>query len=257
MPAKQHIAHLNCKEFCQIVLNPDYVIPATLTAYLMIYPIRFRCPSLPSRTPVSSSGLSLLKANTAQLTKTGMTTAQVCNFIGDSLVRRITHYVPMLAISDVPDTFPSCEPLLCSHLLPTKFLVANSAGGNGSDVMESPATLLAALLSMDVEQIMDNALITSFGLDSFGATRYSNQLQARLNIQVSQIELLGSMTIAMLNELCAKVGAQDGGSDTVAASDDGSGKYGEPLVPVLNDRLAYDEPYTTGASPHQYRIWLA
>lgn len=197
------------------------------------------------------------KANTAQLTKTGMTTAQVCNFIDDSLVRRITHYVPMLAISDVPDTFPSCEPLLCSHLLPTKFLVANSAGGNGSDVVESPATLLAALLSMDVEQIMDNALITSFGLDSLGATRYSNQLQPRLNIQVSQIELLGSMTIAMLNELCAKVGAQDGGSDTVAASDDGSGKYGEPLVPVLNDRLAYDEPYTTGASPHQYRIWLA
>ncbi|KAI6009612.1 putative nonribosomal peptide synthetase [Pisolithus orientalis] len=197
------------------------------------------------------------KANTAQLTKTGMTTAQVCNFIGDSLVRRITHYVPMLAISDVPDTFPSCEPLLYSHLLPKKFLVANSAGGNGSDVVESPATLLAALLSMDIEQIMDNALITSFGLDSLGATRYSNQLQARFNIQVSQIELLGSMTIAMLNELCAKVGAQDGGSDTVAASDDGSGKYGEPLVPVLNDRLAYDEPYTTGASPHQYRIWLA
>ncbi|KAI6098831.1 putative nonribosomal peptide synthetase [Pisolithus croceorrhizus] len=197
------------------------------------------------------------KANTAQLTKSGMTTAQVCNFIGDCLIRRIAHYVPMLAISDVPDTFQSCEPLLYNHLLPTKFLVANSARGSGNDVAESPATLLAALLSMDVEQITDNALITSFGLDSLGATRYSNQLKARFNIQVSQIELLGSMTIATLNEMCAKVGAQDAGSDTVAASDDGSAKYGEPLVPVLNDRLAYDEPYTTDASPHQYRIWLA
>jgi len=74
----------------------------------------------------------------------------------------------MLAISDVPDTFPVCEPLLYSHLLPTKFLVANSAGGKDGNVAESPATLLATLLSMDVEQITDNALVTSFGLDSLG-----------------------------------------------------------------------------------------
>ena len=108
------------------------------------------------------------KANTTQLTKTGMTTAQVCNFIGDSLVRRIAHYVPMLGINDVPDTFPICEPLLYSHLLQTKFLVANNAGGKDGDIAESPATLLASLLSMDVEQITENALVTSFGLDSLG-----------------------------------------------------------------------------------------
>ncbi|KIJ63455.1 polyketide synthetase [Hydnomerulius pinastri MD-312] len=197
------------------------------------------------------------RANTSQLTKTGMTTAQVCNFIGDSLIRRIAHYVPMLAISDVPATFPACEPLLYGHLLPTQFLVANKAGGKDGDAAESPATLLASLLSMDVEQITDNALITSFGLDSLGATRYSNQLKARFNIQVSQIELLGSMTIGTLNEMHAKAGAQAGGEDTAFATDDGSAKYGEPLIPILNDRLAYDEPYTTDASPHQYRIWLA
>ncbi|KIJ63457.1 polyketide synthetase [Hydnomerulius pinastri MD-312] len=197
------------------------------------------------------------KANTAQLTKTGMTTAQVCNFIGDSLIRRVAHYVPMLAISDVPTTFPSSEPLLCGHLLPNQFLVADIAGGKNSDVAESPATLLATLLSMDVEQITDNALITSFGLDSLGATRYSNQLKARLNVQVSQIELLGSMTIGLLNEMHARAGSQAGGVDIGFVSDDGATKYGEPLVPVLNDRLAYDEPYTTDASPHQYRIWLA
>ena len=65
------------------------------------------------------------------------------------------------------------------------------------------------------------------------------------------------MTVGMLNEMYAKAGAQDAGDDSAAATDDGSAKYGEPLVPVLNDRLAYDEPYTTDASPHQYRIWLA
>lgn len=108
------------------------------------------------------------KANTDQLTKTGMTTAQVCNFIGDCLIRRIAHYVPMLAIGDVPDTFSTCEPALYNHLLPTKFLVAQNVGGQDGGMRESPATLLAALLRMDTEQITDNALITSFGLDSLG-----------------------------------------------------------------------------------------
>ncbi|KAG6375737.1 hypothetical protein JVT61DRAFT_2583 [Boletus reticuloceps] len=185
-----------------------------------------------------------------------MTTAQVCNFIGDSLIRKIAHYVPMLTIDDVPETFPACEPLLYGHLLPKKYLSATGAGGNEGSSAESPASLLAALLGMDVEQISDNALITSFGLDSLGATRYSNQLKSRLGIQVSQIELLGTMTIGTLNEILAKAGASTGSSKGLAA-DDGAAKYGHALVPILNDRLAYDEPYTSDASPHQYRIWLA
>ncbi|KAH7927995.1 putative nonribosomal peptide synthetase [Leucogyrophana mollusca] len=197
------------------------------------------------------------KANTAQLTKTGMTTAQVCNFIGDSLIRRIAHYVPMLSIGDVPDTFPVCEPLLYGHLLPAKFILANNNCDKDGDTTESPATLLASILGMDADQINANALITSFGLDSLGATRYSNQLKARFNIQVSQIELLGSMTIHTLDEMVAKVGMQISGEESAFTVDDGSATYGEPLIPILNDRLAYDEPYTTDASPHQYRIWVA
>ncbi|KAF9235292.1 hypothetical protein BU15DRAFT_78125 [Melanogaster broomeanus] len=136
------------------------------------------------------------RVNTAQLTKTGMTMADVCNFIGDSLVHKIAHYVPILAIND-----------------PTQFLVTNRTGRKNGDVAESPATLLAALLAMEFEQISDNAVITSFSLDSLGA------------------------------------GAQAGGGDVCQATGDGPGKYGEPLVPIFNDRLVYDERYTTDASP--------
>ncbi|KAG6370990.1 hypothetical protein JVT61DRAFT_10705 [Boletus reticuloceps] len=81
---------------------------------------------------------------------------------------------------------------------------ATGAGGNEGSSAESPASLLAALLGMDVEQISDNALITSFGLDSLGATRCSNQLKLHLGIQVSQIEHLGAMTIGTLNEMLAQ-----------------------------------------------------
>ena len=108
------------------------------------------------------------KASTAQLTKTGMTTAQVCNFIGDSLIREIAHYVPMLAITAIPETFPTCEPLLYGHLLPKQYLSVSGGGDNEGNNAESPASLLAALLSMGVEQISDNTLITNFGLDSLG-----------------------------------------------------------------------------------------
>lgn len=111
------------------------------------------------------------KANTAQLMKTGMTTMQVSNFIGDSLIRKIAHYVPMLAINDIPETFPACGPLLYGHLLPKQYLAAGGAGVNGSGNADTPASLLAALLGMGVEQISDNALITSFGLDSLGGER--------------------------------------------------------------------------------------
>jgi len=123
--------------------------------------------------PITDSGIfkrlvvaSKGRANTSQLTKTGMTTAQVCNFIGDSLIRRIPHYVPMLAINDVPETFPTCEPLLYSHLLSTQLLATAGHGGKDSATAETPATLLAALVGLNPDQITENAPIPSFGLDS-------------------------------------------------------------------------------------------
>jgi hypothetical protein len=82
-------------------------------------------------------------------------------------------------------------------------------------------------------------------------------LKAAFGINVSQIELLGSMTVAILDEMVAKSKSSEAGGSSLVAIDDGTAKYGEPLVPILNDRLAYDEPYTTDASAHQYRIWLA
>ena len=89
------------------------------------------------------------------------------------------------------------------------------------------------------------------------ATRFSSQLKGAFGINVSQIELLGSMTVGILNEIVVKTRTTESDSVSSTALDDGSAQYGEPLVPILNDRLVYDEPYTTDASPHQYRIWLA
>ena len=134
------------------------------------------------------------KADTAQLTKTDMTTAQVCNFIGDSLIRRIAYYIPMLAVNGVPETFPACEPLLYGHLLSKQYLSAAGTGGNEGDSVESPTSFLATLLGMNVKQISDNALITSFGLDplrgglfSFSTKRWSNGFSSDSVQQSTQV----------------------------------------------------------------------
>ncbi|KIJ16259.1 hypothetical protein PAXINDRAFT_155215 [Paxillus involutus ATCC 200175] len=205
------------------------------------------------RLVLSTKGL----ANTQKLSQTAMTTAQVCNFIGDCLVRSMPHYVPMLAIDDVPQTFPACEPMLYHHLLPTNDLDPHASSADDQTSVDTPASLLAGLLGLEVSQITDNALITSFGLDSLGATRYSNLLKSRFGVKVSQIELLGSMSVAKIAEMMSKMNSGSVGSSDGETEDDGQARYGSPLVPILNSKLAFDEPYTTDASPHQYRIWLA
>jgi len=60
-------------------------------------------------------------------------------------------------------------------------------------------------------------------------------------MQVSQIELLGSMTISTLNEILVKADASAGGSENLVAGDSAA-KYGHALVPILSDRHADGEP---------------
>ena len=258
----------------------SYSAPAYLVCNSYLDKIAETLPNTISMSfpPITDSGIfkrlvqSKGGANTDKLGKLGMTTAQVCEFIGDSIIRRIPHYLPLLGHESCPEAFPTCNPLLFWHLLPPQFLVADNISKDR--VGESPATLLSGLLGLTVGQISDNALITSYGLDSLAgmclalsfvfasdddhsATRFSSRLKSTFGINVSQIELLGSMTIGVLNDMvsCSRNGDSDAAPSITL--DDGSGKYGRPLVPILNDRLVYDEPYTTDASPHQHRIWLA
>lgn len=121
--------------------------------------------------PITDSGIfkrlvqsSKGGANTGKLSKVGMTTPQVCEFIGDSLVRTLPHYLPLLNHKACPEVFDTTNPLLFWHLLPPQLLAAD--GANQDDGGETPAALLANILGLAVDQISDNALITSYGLDS-------------------------------------------------------------------------------------------
>ena len=208
------------------------------------------------------------QAQVEQLAKAGISTAQACNFIGDSLSRRISHYVPMTAITNIPRFFPNCEPLLYSHLLPKRPL----KGEQGDTESLTPTTLLCAIVGLRPEQIDENTVVTSYGIDSLGgmyarasdftrliflftAVRFSIELKRHLNIKISQIELLGSTTISLLNEKLREVGKASIGAGE--ENDTAAVKYGAPLTAILDERLAYGETYTTAATPHQHRLWRA
>ena len=155
---------------------------AYLAAQLYLDKIAETLPNTTSMSfpPITDSGIfkSLVQsakggANTGKLSKVGMTTAQVCEFIGDSIIRRIPHYLPLLNHTDLLMAFSACDSILFSHLLPSQLL---TAGGSSQDESgESPASLLSGLLGLSIDQISDNALITSYGLDSLaGRCNYSS-----------------------------------------------------------------------------------
>ena len=130
----------------------------------------------------------------------------------------------MAAITNIPRFFPTCEPLLYSHLLPKRPLLGEGAEREYRD-QKSPTTLLCAIVGLRPEQIDENTAVTSFGIDSLGgmqgpsssgdfihqiflftAARFSIELKMHFNIKISQIELLGSTTIGLLNEKLRKSG---------------------------------------------------
>lgn len=114
------------------------------------------------------------QAQVEQLAKAGISTAQACNFIGDSLSRLIFHYVPMTTIANIPRFFPTCEPLLYSHLLSKRPL----EGAEGNTETLSPTTLLCAIVGLRPEQIDENTVVTSYGIDSLGGR------QGRLHLEI-------------------------------------------------------------------------
>jgi hypothetical protein len=88
----------------------------------------------------------------------------------------------MIAIKDVPQLFPTCEPLLYSHLLPRRLVAADKVQGRDEpNTTETPTTLLAAIVGLKPEQISESSVITRFGLDSLGGVYILEKLISSFN----------------------------------------------------------------------------
>ncbi|KAF9461490.1 hypothetical protein BDZ94DRAFT_1263481 [Collybia nuda] len=208
--------------------------------------------------PISDSGMfkrllmsSKGRSSSKMAMKIGVTTAQACDFIADSIIRQIPHYVPAIAIKNVPMVFSNCERLLYNHVLPTRFLVKETDNERGT--RETPASLLSELLGLAIDQISNDVTLKDYGLDSLGAIRFSKELEGHFGIKVSQLELLGSMTIGLLEEMVAS-SSKPGGPPS---EDDNNVDANFKSVPDMNlaDQIAFGEAYMTKASHLQSRIW--
>ncbi|KAF8800322.1 hypothetical protein BYT27DRAFT_6834852 [Phlegmacium glaucopus] len=210
--------------------------------------------------PISDSGMfkrllqsSKGRSSSKMAMKIGVTTAQACDFIADSIIRQISHYVPAIAMKHVPMVFSTCEPLLYNHILPTRFLVKQSDNERGT--IETPASLLGELLGLSIDQIANDVTLKDYGLDSLGAIRYSKELAGHFGIKVGQLELLGAMNIGLLNDMVAA--SNKFGHPALEGPDDADAKYISAPQTNLMKQIAFGDAVTTNASRLQSRIWLS
>jgi hypothetical protein len=84
----------------------------------------------------------------------------------------------------------------------------------------------------------------------FTAIRYSRELKGHFGIKISQLELLGSVTIAFLESKLQDVASAGDDSNL----DDESSTDTLGLLSLETERLAYGDTYTTDATPFQSRI---
>lgn len=85
------------------------------------------------------------------------------------------------------------------------------------------------------------------------AIRYSKELEGHFGIKVGQLDLLGSMSIGLLNDMVASKGR----TPDMQADDDVDAKHISAPETNLVKRIALGEVVTTNASHLQLRIWLS
>jgi aryl carrier-like protein len=121
----------------------------------------------------------------------------VCSWIKDGLLKlsqgnRVVHYIPDLSWKIVQ------EDLGISSTV--RHLVVQDASGQGGGVEDKLSVLgiILKLLDVDESEFSPDVALTTYGLDSLGATRISEAIRSFAN--VSQMQLLGGMTWKQLEE---------------------------------------------------------
>lgn len=104
---------------------------------------------------------------------------------------------------------------------------------------------------MEVSDLKKNKNDVPVHLSLFAAIRYSRELKGHFGFKISQLELLGSVTIAFL-ESKLQDAVTSAGDDSNPDDDSSTDTLG--LLSLETERLAYGDTYTTDATPFQSRI---
>ncbi|KAJ3125018.1 hypothetical protein HK100_011028 [Physocladia obscura] len=134
-----------------------------------------------------------------------MNAEELCDVIGEVIYRtvsgaktRVPYYVPQLpwniAYSNIP-SLRSCA----SHLAVDSD--DSEEEKNDLDKHDRISSLLSRLLKVEVKEIDETSNLSMLGLDSLSASRLSAILDLEFGIKLSQMQLLGSVSLATLRHI--------------------------------------------------------
>ena len=88
---------------------------------------------------------------------------------------------------------------------------AENDGGDQAAEADPVGNLLGKLLNVDIETVDDTMFLSTLGLDSLSASKLSAILMSEFGATVTQLQLLGPVSIAALRQIVAEaVGAKEG-----------------------------------------------
>ncbi|KAI8803284.1 polyketide synthase [Cladochytrium replicatum] len=132
-----------------------------------------------------------------------ITSEELCDVVGTAIHRvrsgsRVPYFIPALPWSIADALAPSLRANM-SHLIKEDADDAEIA--QGTTAVDPVSAIVSKLLKVDPVQLEDNVTLSSLGLDSLLASRLSVILDAEFGIHVTQMQLLGGVTVAALQGL--------------------------------------------------------
>ncbi|KAI8803849.1 polyketide synthase [Cladochytrium replicatum] len=130
---------------------------------------------------------------------------ELCEVIGTAIHRvrsgcRVPYFVPALPWQIADSLAPSLRASM-SHLV--KEDDADLEVDQGTTSLDPICAIVSKLLKVDPALLVENVTLSSLGLDSLLASRLSVILDAEFGIHVTQMQLLGGVTVSTLQGLVA------------------------------------------------------
>lgn len=172
------------------------------------------------------------------------TSRELCERILDSLSRTamsqpVSYYIPgNLDWTTGYKIAESCRTSF-SHL--AEHVDEDDVVNDGEGQADPVAALLSKLLNLDAEAIDDTAFLSSLGLDSLSASKLSSMLNAEFGVKMTQLQLLGPVSMGALRSVVAEAtsGSVEADVEAIVAVDyapdvdrlDQEAKVGETVEP--------------------------
>lgn len=146
------------------------------------------------------------------------TSRELCTSISNSINRVILNGVNHAGYYIQPMDWRIMHEISPSNIFSISHLVeheddADDTGEDDAAAADPVGQLIGKLLNVDVETVDDTMFLSSLGLDSLSASKLSSIIMAEHGVMVTQLQLLGPVSIASLRDIVASATGDDGAEE--------------------------------------------